>query len=36
MKKVYEKPEIEIHGDLKIITKGGPVGGSDEFGSMPS
>lgn len=30
MKKVYKKPELKEHGDIKSLTKGGNIGGFDE------
>lgn len=36
MKKEYIKPELEIHGNLKNITKGGGSGGGDEEFTRPS
>lgn len=35
MKKKYEKPEMEIHGSIKTITKYGGTGGSDAEGGGP-
>jgi hypothetical protein len=31
MKKKYTKPELQEHGKLERITKGGPIGGEDDF-----
>mgnify|MGYP005854425895 CR=1 FL=1 len=34
MKKKYKKPELDVFGDLKKITKGGTPGGEDEDSSF--